>query len=130
MYQSELRLRTGAGEWHWILSRGRVIERDAEGEPLRMVGVHLDIDDRKRAEEALRESEEKYEMIAETAPYAVITTDLAGNITYASASCLELFGYESVEELVGRSGFELMSPVDPERGMAGIRTTLRLSAHE
>lgn len=96
-FQAEYRLRTASAEWRWILSRGRVVERNERGRPLRMVGVHVDIGDRKWAEEALRESEEKYKATAETAPDGVVATDLSGNITYASASCLELSGYERLE---------------------------------
>jgi signal transduction histidine kinase len=49
-YMAEHRVRTLAGGWVWSLSRGRVVERDAGGQALRMTGVNVDIDDRKRAE--------------------------------------------------------------------------------
>jgi signal transduction histidine kinase len=49
-YMAEYRIKTLAGGWVWSLSRGRVVERDAEGRALRMTGVNVDIDDRKRAE--------------------------------------------------------------------------------
>jgi len=49
-YMAEYRIRTLAGGWVWSLSRGRVVERDAQGRALRMSGVNVDIDDRKRAE--------------------------------------------------------------------------------
>jgi len=46
-YEVEHRLRAKDGSWQWILSRGRVVERDDEGNPLRVVGTHLDITERK-----------------------------------------------------------------------------------
>ena len=49
-YVAEHRIRTLAGGWVWSLSRGRVVERDAGGQALRMTGVNVDIEDRKRAE--------------------------------------------------------------------------------
>ncbi|HET7765615.1 MAG TPA: ATP-binding protein [Burkholderiales bacterium] len=52
-YVAEYRIKTLAGAWVWSLSRGRVVERDAGGRALRMTGVNVDIDDRKRAEAEL-----------------------------------------------------------------------------
>ncbi|HZF20058.1 MAG TPA: ATP-binding protein [Burkholderiales bacterium] len=49
-YLAEHRIKTLAGGWVWSLSRGRVVERDANGGAVRMTGVNVDIDDRKRAE--------------------------------------------------------------------------------
>jgi len=48
-YMAEHRVKTLAGGWVWSLGRGRVVERDAGGRALRMTGVNVDIDDRKRA---------------------------------------------------------------------------------
>ncbi len=53
LYRTEHRLRTKSGGWKWILASGRVVERDAEGRPIRAVGTHQDITDRKQAELAL-----------------------------------------------------------------------------
>ncbi|HME69299.1 MAG TPA: PAS domain-containing protein [Myxococcota bacterium] len=50
LYESEHRLLTGSGTWRWNLQRGRVVERDAAGKPLRVVGVGIDIEQRKQAE--------------------------------------------------------------------------------
>lgn len=50
MYRNEHRVLAKDGTWKWILSRGMVIARDAEGRPLRMVGTHTDITERKRQE--------------------------------------------------------------------------------
>ena len=52
-YEVEFRLRTKSGGWLWILGRGKVIERDHQGHPVLMVGSHVNIDSRKRAEEKL-----------------------------------------------------------------------------
>ncbi|HET7670544.1 MAG TPA: diguanylate cyclase [Burkholderiales bacterium] len=54
-YAIEHRVRTRSGGWRWILSRGRVTERDkATGRALRMIGTNVDITDRKRIEEAVQ----------------------------------------------------------------------------
>jgi two-component system, LuxR family, sensor kinase FixL len=49
-FSVEFRMREKSGGWHWIHSRGILIERDAQGRPLRMVGTHQDIQERKNAE--------------------------------------------------------------------------------
>ena len=53
-YAIDLRMRCKDGSWKWILARGMVVERDLIGTPLRMIGTHTDISERKQAEEALR----------------------------------------------------------------------------
>jgi PAS domain S-box-containing protein len=50
-YRVEFRQRTKTGEWKWILSIGKIVQRDADGRPLRMLGTHTDITKRKEAEE-------------------------------------------------------------------------------
>ena len=50
-FQVEHRLRSKSGEWKWILNRGKVVERDKDGRPLRATGTHLDITERKQEEE-------------------------------------------------------------------------------
>ena len=57
----EQRLRMKSGEWKWVLVRGKVVEYDTAGNPMRMTGTHTDITERKKAEDELRAS---YEQIA------------------------------------------------------------------
>jgi len=52
-YNCEARMRHKRGHWVWVLDTGRVVERDADGKPLRMIGTHLDITEGKQAEEEL-----------------------------------------------------------------------------
>lgn len=50
-FSAEFRMRTKDGGWKWIMGRGRVVESDAEGNPVRVTGTNIDIDERRRAEE-------------------------------------------------------------------------------
>ena len=61
LYQCEFRLRKADGTYLWIQDAGRLIERDAEGNPLRMVGIHIDITEHKRAEAQLKRFNEELE---------------------------------------------------------------------
>ncbi len=54
-YVAEFRMRTFDGEWKWILSRARIVARDENGKPTRVVGTHVDITDRKNLERRLSE---------------------------------------------------------------------------
>jgi len=54
-FQVEHRLKTKKGHYKWILNWGKIIEKDAEGNPVRAVGTHLDIDKRKKTEKKLAE---------------------------------------------------------------------------
>ena len=60
-YDFESRMRHKNGEWVWVLDRGKVISRTRDGKPLLMFGSHVDITERKRAEEALRIAKEQAE---------------------------------------------------------------------
>ncbi len=76
-YRVEFRMRCKDGNYKWILSRGMALF-DQSGKPQRLVGSHSDIDERKRAEESLRASEERYRVLFENSPVAIIEYDLRG----------------------------------------------------
>jgi len=60
-YSAEFRLRQRDGQWRWILDRGRVVSRGADGRALRMVGTHTDIHHHKLLEQQLREQQAQLE---------------------------------------------------------------------
>ncbi|OKY75341.1 MAG: hypothetical protein BM485_08715 [Desulfobulbaceae bacterium DB1] len=63
-YVAEFRLRNKGGGWQWVLARGKVVEWDEEGQPVRFVGTHYDISDRKKVEDELKESSRKIKEFA------------------------------------------------------------------
>ncbi len=54
IFEAEFRMKSKSGEWQWILSHGKVFQRDEAGLPVRMTGTHKDITQRKQVEETLR----------------------------------------------------------------------------
>ncbi|WP_027358328.1 PAS domain-containing protein [Desulforegula conservatrix] len=66
IYENEYRLRSKSGKWVWIQARGKVIERDGDGRPVRALGTHLDITERKLAEGRLKESEGRFRAVFES----------------------------------------------------------------
>ena len=58
-YECEARMKHKSGEWIWVLDRGKVFEWDKDGKPIRMIGTHQDITERKRAVEELKKKNEE-----------------------------------------------------------------------
>ena len=78
-------MRTVSGEWKWLYCSGRVTQRADDGRALRMTGTLVDIDARKRAEQASRDAEERYRTLVELAPNGVVV-ESGGIIEYANTA--------------------------------------------
>jgi diguanylate cyclase (GGDEF)-like protein/PAS domain S-box-containing protein len=65
-YECEFRMRHKDGRWIWLLSRGKVVDRDAGGRPLRMAGTHMDITERKAIELELQRLNERLTQLSTT----------------------------------------------------------------
>ncbi len=91
-YESEHRMRHKDGRWIWILDRGKVMERDAAGAPVRVVGTHMNITERRRRED-------EYRIIIQASTDGFWITDIAGRILDANESICRMLGY-SREALV------------------------------
>ncbi len=66
-FEIELRMKMKSGEWKWVSTRGNIVERNSDGTPVRMVGTLSDITTRKKEEQLVQESEEKFREIFNSA---------------------------------------------------------------
>ena len=92
-FEREMRIRHKDGAYRWILTRGATV-RDAEGRPLRMVGSHSDVTERRRVSEELIEREAQYRSIFEATTDGLIITHLDGTIVEANPAACAMFGYD------------------------------------
>ena len=98
-YLVEHRLIWPNKETRWFEGRGKVY-RNAAGKPIRMVGTVVDITERKRAEEALRQAEEKYRHIVENAVDGIYQSSPAGQFLSVNTAMARIYGYSSPEEMI------------------------------
>jgi diguanylate cyclase (GGDEF)-like protein/PAS domain S-box-containing protein len=105
----EFRMRTSSGEWKWLYCTGRVTQRDGEGRALRMSGTLVEIDARKRAEQASRDAEERYRTLVELAPNGVVV-ESDGIIEYVNTAAAAMLGAASPRQLLGTRSEDLIHP--------------------
>ncbi len=106
----EFKMKHKQGHWVDILSRAEAIF-DNNGEAIRIVGTHTDITERKRAEEELRASEEKFRLIVTTMSEGIVWTDNEDKILYVNDRLCQIYGYNS-EELINKIGYEILEHPD------------------
>jgi len=95
----EFPVRKSSGEMCHLVCTATVVP-DASGRPSRVVGIHYDITERRRAEDALRESEETFRLVFENAPLGLFHYDIAGVITDCNDVFVDIIG-SSREALTG-----------------------------
>ncbi|MGB3624011.1 MAG: EAL domain-containing protein [Ketobacter sp.] len=97
--QVEYAIRLPGGRKRFIIMRGKVVERNAQGDALRMVSTHRDITPRRRMEDALRGSEERYRKLFEMAQEGIWQIDREGKTILVNESMATILGYHSQELL-------------------------------
>jgi PAS domain S-box-containing protein len=98
-----------SGQVRWLSTLGDTTY-DAEGRLLRMAGICVDVTERRRAEDALRESEEKYRSLAELSPDGIVV-HRGGTILYANPAVARIMGLEP-EALIGAGILDHIHPED------------------
>ena len=111
-YYDEFRVNRRDGSTAWLASKGRVL-RGASGSAERMIGVNINITERKQVEESLRESEARFRNMADNAPVMVWMTEADGACAYLSKSWYEFTG-QTPETGLGFGWVSALHPDDRE----------------
>lgn len=125
-YHAEFRQKNKAGEWRWIMSLGSIVEWDNKGKPLRMVGTHIDITERKQTEEMLRHNQDlleasknrykelarELEILITNAPVGIMFVS-DGVIVRANKALAELCRFPDAQAMIGvKTTFLYQGPED------------------
>jgi len=110
-YRNEHRLLSKDGSWKWMLRSATVVERGAQGNPVRVIGTKTDISWRKQAELALQQSEKRFRNAFDTAAIGMAIVGLDGRWLEVNGSLCRMLGYTE-EELMDRTFIDVTHPDD------------------
>jgi PAS domain S-box-containing protein len=122
-WQCEYRIIRPDGQIRWIEARGRTTF-NAQNEPIRATGVNVDITDRKQAEEALGEREERLRMVLEASGAGWWHWDPANGVVIADAQAKALLGLAPDAEVDSERLLERLAPEERELVQAGLPTVM------
>ncbi|WP_421903206.1 PAS domain-containing protein [Maridesulfovibrio sp.] len=130
LFSLEFRMLTKDGDWKWILSRGRVPEFDEQGNPVRLIGTHMDITERKKTEQLMVQTEKMMSIGGLAAGMAhEINNPLAGILGHSQNMSNRLFSHTKANiRTAEKHGIKLqqiqdyMNDRDIPRMLEGIRT--------
>lgn len=131
-YRNEHMLLCKNGEYKWVLDRGMIVKRDEEGKPLRMIGMHTDIDEAKKLNEALSTSNaiidqerHKFSSLFHNSPDAYFLLELKGFTIIDCNKATETILNGSREQIIGLTP-DVVSPEFQESGETSKDKALRM----
>jgi len=132
-YVCEFRIISRTNNWIWLLSRGKILEWDQEGNPRVLVGTHIDITERKKAEQKLlqeekrlRDSEKRWRSLFEQAGEAIVIMSLAGDIIEINPEATVSLQY-SKKELLSMNILDVDVEKEDHRNIRDFIVTKELS---
>ena len=113
--ETELRLKHKQGHWVWVLDRGGIVERGADGRPLRLMGVQTDISKQKAAEAALEQVNVRFRLALAASGTGIWHHDIATHKSYWDARTRDIFGLVAdTDEVTADLWHSCLHPDDKE----------------
>jgi PAS domain S-box-containing protein len=109
-YAAEYRIRNQDHQYVYVLDQGIVVERNADGKPIRVVGSTTDISERKQVEEAVQASEERLRSFVKANVVGILFGDVDGSISEANDEFLRIVGYTQEDIQAGRLRWADITP--------------------
>ncbi|WP_051227859.1 PAS domain S-box protein [Gillisia sp. JM1] len=129
-YNIEKRVRCKNGSYKWILDRGKIIERDASGNPHRMTGTQSDITERKLAEALILENEARFRSLYELSPIGIGVIEVdSGKFLNANKALLKSVGY-GLEEFTSHNFKDLVAQESFARNQEKLEKFLKVGTKE
>ena len=122
-FPTEFRMRDKEGCIRWFEDIGRV-QRDESGKIVGLAGILRDITERKLAEEALRESQERFKEMADLLPTTISELDRDLNLTYVNQAAFETFGYSQADFEEGLNVMDMIHPDDRKTALRNIKKVI------
>ncbi len=110
-YDVEYRTLWDDSSTHWVVSRA-YLDCDDDNKAQRMVGVVIDITDRRQAEEAIKASEWRFRRVVESSMFGVVFGNIQGQLHYANDYFTELVGYGRDQIVAGEVTWQKLTPAD------------------
>lgn len=110
-YNVDFRMRRADGSYAWINSVGSIVSRDAQGDPKRMIGVHMDITVQKKQEIAIKNTTDQVQEIFDKAPIMMLLVNKEGIVQRINRTGAEIIGI-GVDEVEGLKGGEVFKCIN------------------
>ncbi len=122
-FEMEYRLRHHSGEYRWIIDIGRPFH-NSHGDFTGYIGTCFDISERKRSEEILRRSENRFKELSDLLPQTIFEIDTTGKMEYVNREAYSMFGYSVEDFSRGLNALQMLIPDDRDRALKEIKKIL------
>lgn len=127
MYETLFRMKHNNGDWVWILSRGQALKNIDGTSTNIIVGTHIDISERKKYEESIRQSEEMYQKLVTAVPDLIVRTDLKGNIIFINENNIPFLNYYPSKNLLGKNYHTFIVKEDVKKAKDNLKKMMNSS---